>query len=74
MQQVYLVKGVPVYVRHLPSGDMVVWHPFNEAVRVVVEPICQGNGYWQPEYKNWIIWKSRAYRILNELAKAGEKR
>ena len=42
MQQNFLVLGIPVYTRRLPSGDMTVWHPFNADIQAVIEPICRG--------------------------------
>lgn len=51
MQQKFLVLGVPVFARMLPSGDMAVWHPFNSDVQAVIEPICRGRGYWQTTAK-----------------------
>lgn len=71
MQQKFLVLGVPVLTRRLPSGDMAVWHPFNSDVQAVIEPICRGRGYWQPAFTNWIIKASHASYVLRELAAVG---
>lgn len=73
MQQKFLVKGVPVYTRRLPSGDVAVWHPFNVEVQAVVEPICRGRGYWQGEFNNWVVKASCAGLVLAELARIGRK-
>ena len=70
MPYIYFLRGVPVHVRALPSGDLVVWHPFNAAVREFVEPICRGRGYWQPGYKNWIVFARHAEDVCRELALA----
>ncbi len=71
MQQKFLVNGVPVFVRNLPSGDMAVWHPYNPEVQQIVEPICRGCGYWQPEYKNWVIKSNCVTRVLAALGIVG---
>lgn len=71
MQHKFTIKGVPVYARNLPSGDMAVWHPFNNAVQAVVEPICRGRGYWQPEFRNWVIKAACTGAVLAELTKVG---
>ncbi len=73
MQQkiVLHISGVPIFIRHLPSGDMAVWHPYNEAIRAVIEPICRENGYWQPLYNNWIILKSFKEQVLESLQQVG---
>lgn len=65
------VDSVPVYLRRLPSGDMSVWHPFNEHIRRIVEPICRQRGYWEPTYNNWIVFKCFAGDVCNALQKAG---
>lgn len=71
MQQKYLVLGVPVVARTLPSGDIAVWHPFNSDVQAVIEPICRGRGYWQPDFTNWIVKAPHAKTVLLELAAVG---
>ena len=71
MQQVYLIQGVSVYTRTLPSGDLAVWHPYNEGLRAIVEPICRGRGYWQAEFNNWVIKQPHVARVRNELAALG---
>ncbi len=71
MQQKFLVLGVPVFTRKLPSGDMAVWHPFNSDVQAVIEPICRGRGYWQPDFTNWIVKAPHAASVLRELATVG---
>ncbi len=71
MQKKFLILGVPVFTRKLPSGDMAVWHPFNADVKAVVEPICRGRGYWQPNFRNWIVKVHHAPSVLLELAAVG---
>ena len=71
MHQVYLIQGIPVYTRSLPSGDMAVWHPYNEAIRAIVEPICRGCGYWQAEFNNWVIKNPNVALVRCDLATRG---
>ena len=71
MHQVYLIQGVPVYTRTLPSGDMAVWHPYNEGIRAIVEPICSGRGYWRAEFNNWVIKQPNVPHVRSELAARG---
>jgi len=71
MQQKFIVLGVPVYTRRLPSGDMAVWHRFDAEVQAVIEPICRGRGYWQPDFKNWIVKAPCTNSVLRELAAVG---
>lgn len=61
------IGGVPVFVRDLPSGDMKVWHPYNESARAIVEPICRGLGHWHPRFKNWIVFAQFKDQALTEL-------
>lgn len=66
-QSVLVIRGVPVHIRSLPSGDMAVWHPCNEVVRAAVEPICRNRGHWKPEYNNWIIFRQFQNIVRAEL-------
>lgn len=61
------IDGVPVFVRDLPSGDIKVWHPYNEHVRQIVEPICRGRGLWHPRYNNWVVFAQFKDLALAEL-------
>lgn len=70
MQHKFLVLGVPVFARVLPSGDLAVWHPYNEVLRAHVEPICRGRGYWQGSHNNWIVRRSYREQVLLALARA----
>jgi hypothetical protein len=47
---------------------MAVWHPFNELIRKVVEPLCRDKGYWQSRYNNWIVQACYAEAVLGRLA------
>lgn len=52
----------------LPSGDMKVWHHFNERLRSIVEGVCRGRGYWNPEYNNWIVKARFVESVLADIA------
>jgi hypothetical protein len=73
-EAVIFIFGVPVYARALPSGDLAIWHPFNDTVRGVVEPICRRHGYWRAEYNNWVVESEYKRWVLNELRDAGYHR
>lgn len=73
MPHQFLIQGVPVFARSLPSGDMAVWHPFNDAIREIVEPLCRDKGYWQPRYNNWIVLAGYAELVLAALALAEDQ-
>lgn len=66
------IYRVPIIIRQLPSGDFVVWHPFNEDIRLIVEPICRGHGYWREEYNNWIVYRRFANDVIESLRAAGD--
>lgn len=72
-QDCLYIHGVPVRLRHLPYGDLAVWHPFNERVREIVEPICRQRGRWQPDYRNWLVFRQFAAEVEMELIAAGER-
>lgn len=57
----------------LPSGDMKVWHPINEKLRAIVESVCRGRGYWNPEYNNWIVKARFTDSVLAEIAAQTKK-
>ncbi len=71
--QHYLIGNVSVYVRNLPSGDVAIWHPFNENTRIVVEGICRNHGRWHGRYNNWIIFANCKLKVMEALDSAGEK-
>jgi uncharacterized membrane protein len=67
-----LIAGLPVYIRPLPSGDLVVWHPYNDQLRKIVEPLCRTKGHWQPDYNNWVIWRHYRETVIAALRAIGE--
>ncbi|MEI7612746.1 MAG: hypothetical protein WCK63_07540 [Betaproteobacteria bacterium] len=66
-QKTLRIHGMSVHIRSLPSGDMVVWHPFNEEVRAVIEPVCRNRGRWNGEYNNWIVFRQFREIVCTEL-------
>lgn len=52
----------------LPSGDMSVKHAINDELRALTEGVCRGRGYWNPEYKNWIVKARFVDAVLAEIA------
>lgn len=73
MQNVFYIFGVAVYTRRLGSGDLVVWHRYHDAVRKVVEPICRDRGYWNPIYKNWVVFARFGGQVLADLRARGRR-
>lgn len=71
MQYKFIIAGVPVFARELPSGALSVWHPYNDVVRAIVEPICRPRGYWRATYNNWIVRAQFREAALGELAAVG---
>ena len=63
----FYIRGVPVRVRTLLSGDIAVWHPYHEQVRSIVEPICRGRGHWQSCYRNWIVFRYFSAVVIEQL-------
>lgn len=69
---VIYVHNVPIHIRRLPSGDLSVWHPFNDRIRQIVEPICRHRGYWKQAYNNWIVFRPFAEDVCNALREAND--
>lgn len=63
----FYIRGVPVCVRTLQSGDIAIWHPCNEQVRSIVEPICRPRGHWQSGYRNWIVFRYFSAVVIEQL-------
>ena len=70
---VLIIRGIAIQIRPLPSGDLAVWHPCNEDVRAVIEPICRNRGHWKAEYNNWIIFRQFENVVCAELAVAANQ-
>jgi len=68
-KSIFHINNVPIYIRDLPSGAISIWHPFNENLRDIIEPICRGHGYWDSAYRNWIIFAYFKDLVLAELRK-----
>lgn len=52
-----------IWVREMPFGNISVYHKYDDNVRRVIEPLCRTRGYWNSQYRNWIIFD----RFKNEL-------
>ena len=63
----FSILGVSVHVRELPRNNIAVFHQICEPIRQLVEPICRGRGYWNPEFKNWIVFETFKDTVLTEL-------
>lgn len=73
-QTVLVIRGAHVHLRPLPSGDFAVWHPCNEDVRAVIEPICRNRGHWKAEYNNWIVFRQFWEIVCTELEAEANRR
>jgi len=60
----YYINHVPVQIRHLPSGDIAVWHPFNAEIAEIVSGFCRGYGYWDSNYNNWVIFAGFKHTVI----------
>lgn len=67
LDRILTIQNVPVVIAELPSGDLKVWHPFNEQVRQLVEPLCRGRGRWHPKFNNWIVFSSFKHEVIAAL-------
>lgn len=72
LPQIVLIAALPVYIRPLPSGDAVVWHPYNDQLRSIIEPVCRHRGYWQPKYNNWVIRHNFVELVVATLKQIGD--
>ena len=68
----YYINNIPVYIRSLPSGCISVWHRYNLELGDLVYQICQGKGYWNGKYKNWLIFKRFAYDVIQAIEESGQ--
>jgi hypothetical protein len=60
-----------VWVREFQSGDLSVFHRYDQRVRAVIEPLCRSRGYWNARYKNWIVFKQFKAELLELLGRQG---
>lgn len=72
-KRIFQIAGVPVSANELQKGDLAVSHPFSNIVRSIVEPICQGRGHWDSDYKNWIVFRQFKDCVLRDLSVAAER-
>ncbi|AQV92301.1 hypothetical protein BJN34_00140 [Cupriavidus necator] len=70
----FSILGVSVHVRELPRNNIAVFHQICEPIRQLVEPICRGRGYWNPEFKNWIVFETFKGTVLAELGQIAAAR
>lgn len=67
---IYHIMNIPIHVRKLPSGDIAIWHPYNEQARLIVETICRNRGRWNGQYNNWIVFSIYKQQVLIALENA----
>jgi hypothetical protein len=58
-----------VWVTELPYGNISVYHRYDARVRQIVEPICKKRGYWNAQYRNWIVFDQFKTELLELLAR-----
>jgi len=68
-----LENAWPIETGKLPSGDITVWHPINIKVRVFVESVCRGRGYWNPRYNNWVVKTQFVNTVLSEIEASAKR-
>ncbi len=73
--EVVTIKGIWVYVRELPYGDLAIKvGAFNPEVNAIVKAIAKRySGRWRQDYKNWIVPKNWLYQARNELRAAADQ-
>ena len=60
-----------IWVKEFQSGDLRVFHRYDQRVREIVEPMCRRRGYWNAQYKNWIVFKQFKAELLELLSRQG---
>ena len=60
-----------IWVKEFQSGDLRVFHRYDHRVREIVEPMCRRRGYWNAQYKNWIVFKQFKVELLELLGRQG---
>lgn len=64
----FAIGATWVWVKELPFGNVRVFHRFDDQARRVVEPICRDRGYWNGQYKNWIVFDQFKLELLQLLS------
>lgn len=70
---IFDIGGSWVWVRELPYGNMKVFHRPSDYARKVVEPICRNRGFWNKQFKSWIVFDKFKDEILRCLAESGRQ-
>jgi hypothetical protein len=60
-----------IWVKEFQSGDVRVFHRYDQRVREIVEPMCRRRGYWNAQYKNWIVFMQFKEELLELLGRQG---
>ena len=68
----YYINSIPVYIRRLPSGCISIWHPYNLDLAKIIYQICQGRGYWNSQYKNWLVFESFVSTVVSAIEESGQ--
>ncbi|PWF49399.1 hypothetical protein [Massilia glaciei] len=64
----FAIGATWVWVKELPFGNVRVFHRFDDQARRIVEPICRNRGYWNSQYKNWIVFDHFKLELLQQLS------
>lgn len=67
----YYINHIPIYIRVLPSGCISIWHPYNQDLAKIIYSICQGRGYWNGRYKNWLVFETYAGTVIGSIKNRG---
>jgi hypothetical protein len=53
---------------------MLRWHPYDPSVREIVESACRGRGWWNKEYRNWVVFDYFWPEVFSKLQAAHQQR
>jgi hypothetical protein len=67
----FVIGQTWIWVKEFQSGDLRVFHRYDQRVREIVEPMCRRRGYWNAQYKNWIVFKQFKAELLELLGRQG---
>ena len=67
----YYIQHISVQIRHLPSGDIAIWHPFNLFLADIIDSICRNRGRWDRQYNNWIVFSQFKFGVISEIKSKG---